>query len=95
MRGDGSALNAGMLREEQEKERDSVNVKTRLFQGDERLSGAELNIIHLQLSLKHKRHRLEMEVTLVPPPAISCLHFLIIAAFQFLPIIPYFKEIEL
>jgi len=28
--------------------------KTRLFQGDELLSGAELNIIHLQLSLKHR-----------------------------------------
>ncbi len=31
--------------------------KTGLFQGDDLLSGAELKIIHLQLSLQHKRHR--------------------------------------
>lgn len=37
--------------ERRTRERDSVNGKTRLFQGDERLSGAELNIIHLQLSI--------------------------------------------
>lgn len=69
--------------ERRTRERDSVNGKTRLFQGDERLSGAELNIIHLQLSLKHKRHRWKWKWHSFPPPAISCLHFLIMLLSSF------------